>query len=112
MGMGFKDLIRKDNADVFINVDEFGEPHVVGGRKMPVIIDGNEMIEREKRQSGPESYRQGVYREQVLFYVRAGDFGKLPAVGRSIMFDGEQYLVTDAVDEGGIYSISLEGMRS
>lgn len=67
MGNAFKDIIRKDNAAVFLNPDEFGEIHLVGGRRMNVIVDDNEMIEREKRQSGMKDYRQGVYKRQMLF---------------------------------------------
>ena len=49
---GFKDLIQKDNLQVFLNPYEFGEEHSVGGRQMTILIDDNEMIEREKRQYG------------------------------------------------------------
>lgn len=110
--MGFKELVQEDNRNVFLNPEEFGEPHMVGSRRMTVVIDNNEMVEREKRQTGLYAYRQGVYTKQLLFYVCAEEFGKLPAVGRSLMFDKEPYIVTDAIDEDGIYSISLEAARS
>lgn len=112
--MNFKELIQEDNAEVFINPEEFGEEHVVGGRRMTIVIDDNEMIEREKRMSGSgmEDYRQGMYLKELLFYVLADEFGQLPAVGRSLELDGKRYIVTDAVDECGIYSISLKAVRS
>ena len=112
MGNTFKDIIRADNSAAFLNPEEFGEAHLIGGRWMNIIIDGNEMIEREKRQSGLQNYRQGIYTKQVLFYVLADDFGPLPSVGRVLSLDREPYLITDAVDENGIYSISLEAVRS
>ena len=33
MGHGFKDIIRSDNMSVFLNPDEFGEMHLIGGRR-------------------------------------------------------------------------------
>lgn len=115
MGIGFKDIIRNDNTAVFLNFEEFGDMHTVGGRKMNIIIDENEMIEREKRRTAQGdlmSYRQGMYKETVLFYVLAQEYGPLPAIGRRIDLDGKHYLVTDAIDEDGIYSISLEAQRA
>lgn len=112
MGPGFKELIQKDVHSVFMNPKEFGEIHDIGGRKMTIIVDDNEMIEREKRRAGAELYRQGIYKREILFYVAQSEFGRLPLVGRSLVLDGGQYIVTDAVNEGGIYSISLEAVRS
>lgn len=112
MAAGFKDIIRADSAAVFLNPEEFGEEHTVGGRRMNIVMDDIELVEREKRQAGLNAYRQGVYRRQILFYVLARDFGALPAVGRSLVLDGNTYLITDAADENGIYSISLEAVRS
>ena len=54
----------------------------------------------------------GIYKKQILFYVKAEEFGKLPAVGRALIMDGKRYTITDAVDENGIYSISLEAVQS
>lgn len=112
MGSAFKRILQADNASVFLNTEEFGGIHLISGRPMNIIIDDNEMVEREKRQSGMRDYRQGVYNRQVLFYVKAEEFGELPPVGRTLSLDGRPYLITDAVDEGGIYSISLEAVRS
>ena len=52
MGNEFKKILQADSAAVFLNPEEFGEEHVISGRKMTLVIDDNEMIEREKRQSG------------------------------------------------------------
>lgn len=54
----------------------------------------------------------GLYVKQKLIYVKAKDFGSLPAIGRQIMLDGKRYLITDSTDEYGIYTITLEGNRS
>mgnify|MGYP000419366392 CR=1 FL=1 len=48
--MSFKDLIKKDVQKIFMNPDEFSEIHNINGKDMPIQIDANEQIEREKRQ--------------------------------------------------------------
>lgn len=105
----FKDVMRDDINNTFMNLDEFADTHIVDGKEIPVIIDENEIIEREKKM---KSNMDGVYVKQKLMYVKADDFGALPAIGRAIMLDGKRYLVIDAVDEQGVYSITMEGNRT
>lgn len=106
--MNFKDILQSDVREVFMNADEFCEIHTVNGKEMPVQIDSNEQIEREKRMN---QHVDGVYRNQKLMYVAASDFGRLPAQGSAITLDGKQYKVADAVSEEGIYSITIEANR-
>lgn len=105
----FKDIVKEDISNTFINTDEFSDIHNIDGRDMPVQIDDNEIIEREKKSS---SNMDGVYVKQKLIYVKADDFGALPVIGRQIMLDGKRYLVVDSTDEYGVYTITLEGNRS
>lgn len=109
----FKDQIASDNNKVFINLDEFSDVHIVNGKEMPVQIDSNEMIDREKRYQYKRSlYADGVFLKELLMYVKASDFGKLPAVGRTLTLDGKTYIISDAIDEVGIYSISLQANKT
>ena len=111
--MSFKELVEQDNKNVFLNLDEFADTHVIGGKKMPCIIDSNEMIDREKRYQYKRSlYADGIYLKEILLYVKAEDFGPLPAVGRLLTLDEGRYIISDAIDEGGIYSISLEANKT
>ena len=50
----------------------------------------------------------GVYTKQIMVYVKGIDFGMLPVVGAALRMDGKEYLVQDAVNEYGVYSITLE----
>lgn len=105
----FKELVQKDVGDVFLRLDEFGDTRIIDGKEMTVLIDDNEIIEREKKM---KSNMDGVYVRQKLIYVKAEEFGSLPAIGRAIMFDGKRYLVLEAVDEQGVYSITMEANRT
>ena len=106
---GFKDIISQDNQEVFLNPEEFGEVHMVAGKPMCIIIDENELTEREKRMKGVD---EELHSRQLLFYVAAKDVGPLPSPGKVLTLDDRDYLITDAQSECGIYSISLEARRS
>ena len=111
--MTFKEQIAQDNRNIFMNLDEFSDLHMVNGKEMAVQVDSNEMIDREKRyQYRQRPYADGVYLKELLIYVKAEDFGKLPAVGRVLTFDGINYTISDAIDEDGIYSLYLEANRT
>lgn len=105
----FKDIIAADVHTTFLNTEEFSDIHVVNGVEMPVQIDSNEQIEREKRFN---QNMDGVYLNQKLIYVAASDYGPLPKQGSLMTLDGKRYKVADAIDEYGVYSITIEANRA
>lgn len=107
--MTFKEVIRADISNVFVNTDEFAVTHNVNGKDIPIITDNNELIDREKK---AKSNMDGVNVKTTLIYVKARDFGPLPPVGYAITIDGMSYRVMDATNEDGVYSIHLEANRS
>lgn len=107
--MTFKEAIQDDIKGVFLNFEEFGEYHNLNGQKTLIIIDESELTEREKKMKGVDGE---LHNRQFLFYVASEDFGALPSPGRILNFDGKEYLITDAIDESGVYSINLEAVRS
>ena len=85
----FKELLKADVHNIFLNPAEFGERHRV------------------------KSNMDGIYTRQLLFYVAADDFGEpLPGQDTYLQLDGGTYKVVDATDECGIYAITLEANRS
>lgn len=107
--MGFKDIIKADAHNVFLNLEEFADTHTVNGTDMAVLIDNNEQIEREKRNN---QNMDGIFTNQRLIYVAASDFGPLPKQGSLLTLDKRTFRVADAIDEDGIYSITLEANRA
>lgn len=107
--MTFKEIIKNDVRQVFMNTDEFSETHTINGKDMPVQIDSNEQIEREKRMN---QNMDGIYKNQKLIYVSAEDFGALPKQGAMLNMDGRMYKVEDAIHEDGVYSITLGANRA
>lgn len=105
----FKEILRQDAKRVFLNPAEFGERHTVNGKQMAIIIDDNELTEREKRM---QSHMDGMYTKQTLVYVSALEFGPLPRPGQPLKIDGTTFIITDSINEGGVYSIHLEANKS
>ena len=105
----FKSIIADDIHDTFLNLDEFSDTHVINGVEMPCQVDSNEQIEREKRFN---QNMDGVFTNQKLIYVAASDYGALPKQGSLLTMDGRKYRVADAIDEMGVFSITLEANRA
>ena len=107
--MTFKEIIRDDISAVFMNLDEFAVKHDINGKNIPCVVDNNELIERSKK---AKSDMDGVNVKTTLIFVKARNFGALPPVGYALRLDGVSYIVTDAMNEDGLYSIHLEANRS
>lgn len=105
----FKDIIQADIHRTFLNVEEFSDLHVVNGVEMPVQMDDIEQINREKRY---KDNMDGIFVQQRLIYVAASDYGPLPKKDSLVTLDSRKYRVADAIEEGGVYSITLEANRA
>lgn len=53
-----------------------------------------------------------AYTKSETDFVAASDFGPLPKQGSLLTMDKRTYRVADAIDEDGIYSITLEANRA
>lgn len=107
--MTFKDIIANDVHTVFLNTKEFSDTHIVNGTEMSCQMDEIEQINREKRY---KDHMDGVFVQERLLYVAASDYGPMPKKGQIVSVDGRKYTCQDAVDEYGIYSITLEANRA
>lgn len=106
----FKDAVA-DDLGVFMDCNEFADRHNVNGKKMPVVIDDNELMERDKAKllNAPVN---GTYKARRLIYVCKADFGARPAMDSVLTLDGRQYRVRGATEEAGLLAIELEAVRS
>ena len=49
MTTAFQEMLSQDIKDIFLNPEEFGETHLVDGKEMVVILDDNELVERNDK---------------------------------------------------------------
>ena len=106
----FKDAIA-DDLGVFMDCDEFADLHIVNGKKMSVVIDDNELLERDKSKllNAPVN---GTYKARRLIFVEKESFGARPALDSVLVLDSRQYRVRGATEESGLLAIELEAVRS
>lgn len=104
-----KEAFEEDIKNVFFNLDEFSETRKINGVEMQVQIDDIEQIKREKKMN---QNMDGIYVNQKMIYVAAEDFGPLPKQGSLLTMDKRTFKVKEAVEEGGVYSITIEAARA
>lgn len=106
----FKDQIAADIRSVFLHPLEFADKHSIDGKEMDVLIDDNELLDRDISKGG--SNQAGTYRSKRLIYVACADFGPRPALGRMLNLDGRDFRVEDCTEEDGMFAIELKAVRS
>ena len=107
----FKELVAADISDVFLNRLEFADTHRINGKEMTVLVDENELLERDKAKV-LMAQTEGTYKARRLIYVAKNEFGPRPAQGVTLTLDTKQYKVKDCTEEAGVLAIELEAVRS
>lgn len=101
---GFKDQIAED-LDTFVNLDEFAEEHVIDGRTLSIVVDKDQLKKRTQAEYGSEY--DGISIGEILYYVKAEEFGERPEEGTPQIYDGRQMYVVASREDTGVYEIIL-----
>ena len=96
--MDFKSQI-KDDLDIFFN--DFAEPHNINGCELNILIDNERLMERTKKEF------DGLSVGELLYVVKASDYGEAPEVGEPQKFDQRQMYIADIKISDGIYEIII-----
>lgn len=100
-----KDFINQD-LSAFFNSNEFSETHNINGKDVSIVKDHELLKEREVKCA------EGTYLGDLLFHIKAEDFGEEPAIGAVIIYDNEPMKITDFEENMGVYTITLGEMLS
>ena len=99
--MGFKDMVAADNVATFLNKDFFGEPYRVEGKTILIVIDNDELKERQGGQD------LAVAESATLFYARVADLPPRKAPGSSLNINGRECIIDDWKEDMGMATIAL-----
>ncbi|WP_459482109.1 hypothetical protein [Clostridium saccharoperbutylacetonicum] len=99
--MDFKELIRND-LNIFINPDEFGESHVIDGKIVNVIVDEETLKDRNQKEY------DGIVQADVLYFAKEQDLPKVPRPKSVQLFDGVPYEIFDAKLDNGVFEVILQ----
>lgn len=100
----FKKMVQEDIEDVFLDLDMFGEEHMVAGKKRTIILDDMENLRRSEQIQDPEAFRK----KRRMFYVASNEFKKIPNAGMMIELDEKPYKIVHVEEESGILAITIE----
>lgn len=99
--MGFKDMVASDILGVFINVDEFGETYRIEGRTVNIVVDNDELKERQGGQD------LAVAESATLFYAKTADLPPRRPAGESLNVNGRECLIDAWSEDMGLSTIVL-----
>jgi hypothetical protein len=99
--MNFKEQIKKDVKNVFLNFSEFAETHNLNGKNVLCIIDTDDTKEQIRSLAG-------VFINVLKIFVDSKDISPRPVEGQLFKVDGSLHLVKSVSDESGILKIEVE----
>lgn len=102
----FKEQLEKDMDDIFFNLDEFAENHIIDGKEIPVVVDNDRIIELSL---GKSVETRGIFTDDILFFVLKKYLDYEPCAGQHMTFDGVTYPISDVKEDFGGYTIILSG---
>ena len=87
--MSLKDEMLNDIDNVFLNLEDFGEKHIIDGKPIVCIVDDEAL----KIRSG--SNELSVSESSLLLFAKESDLPKRKVSGEVLMINGKPYIVDD-----------------
>lgn len=97
--MTFKEMVARDRDDVFLDLVEFADPHVVDGKAVSCVID---QVER-----GDRDLESGVAGDESRLFAKTEDMPRRRRPGETVSVDGRSYAVLAWRDEMGVTEVDL-----
>ena len=104
--MSFKDDIRTDLDEVFLNLDEFAEEHTIEGKKISVVMN-NDQLETLK-----EGQILGLVEADMVIFAKVEDLPTDLDPGRFLNVDGRELIVVKAGRNMGLAEVALRQNRT
>lgn len=106
--MSFKDQIKQDLSDVFLNLDEFADLHRIEGKEAPVVIDSDIMAKLSKI---GDNRIHGMDEADMVIMGKASDLPENLDPGRLLNLDGREVIVVTTTSEMGLVQIAVRQNR-
>lgn len=106
--MSFKDQIKQDLSDIFLNLDEFADLHRIEGKEVPVVIDSDIMAKLSKI---GDNRIHGMDEADMVIMGKASDLPENLDPGRLLNLDGREVIVITTTSEMGFVQIAVRQNR-
>ena len=103
--MSFKDQIKQDLSDIFLNLDEFADLHRIEGKEVPVVIDSNKLSKIG------DNRIHGMDEADMVIMGKASDLPENLDPGRLLNLDGREVIVVTTTSEMGLVQIAVRQNR-
>jgi len=87
--MTFKEELKADIDNVFLNLDDFGEDHTIEGKPLICMFDDDELKERQGTND------LAVSESSQILFAKEQDLPKRKVAGDKLVIDGKVYVVDD-----------------
>ena len=99
--MSFKDMVAADIAATFLDNTFFGEVYRVEGKEISIVIDNDELKERQGGQD------LAVAESATLFHAAVADLPPRKAPGSNLNINGRECIIDDWKEDMGMATIVL-----
>ena len=99
--MAFKDMMAADIAAIFLNEQHFGEAYRVEGKTIRIVIDNDELKNRQGSQD------LAVAESATLFHAAVSDLPPRKASGSNLNINGRECIIDDWKENMGMATIVL-----
>lgn len=106
--MSFKDQIKQELSDIFLNLDEFADLHRIEGKVVPVVIDSDIMAKLSKI---GDNRIHGMDEADMVIMGKASDLPENLDPGRLLNLDGREVIVVTTTSEMGLVQIAVRQNR-
>ena len=106
--MSFKDQIKQDLSDIFLNLDEFADLHRIEGKEVPVVIDSDIMAKLSKN---GDNRIHGMDEADMVIMGKASNLPENLDPGRLLNLDGREVIVVTTTSEMGLVQIAVRQNR-
>ena len=106
--MSFKDQIKQDLSDIFLNLDEFADLHRIEGKEVPVVIDSDIMAKLSKI---GDNRIHGMDEADMVIMGKASDLPENLDPGRLLNLYGRDVIVVTTTSEMGLVQIAVRQNR-
>lgn len=104
--MTFKEELKADIDNVFLNLDDFGEEHTIEGKTLICMFDDEELKERQGTND------LAVSESSIILFAREQDLPKRRVAGDNIVIDGKVYVIDDWKINLGMIEAALHRAES
>nr|DAM69331.1 MAG TPA: ATP-binding sugar transporter [Caudoviricetes sp.] len=105
--MSFKEMVFGDIDNVFLNLEEFADPHNLNGTDCVAILQDISVAESLSTGAGTTQTYPGIYGSRMQVNCKKSDLPEVPVTDQVFTIDGKVYLVESCADDMGMLTIQL-----